>query len=98
MIRYSIANTNSGRVNALYLSPGVDGASKVGRFHTLALIMVLVFLASCSGDQEREDDRHTRGDHVWKNQVEAIDKAREVEGVLKKATKKYKENLDQQSE
>lgn len=70
----------------------------MGRFHTCVLIIALVFLVSCSSDSEPEDNRHTTGDHVWRHQVEAIDKAREVEGMLNKATEKYKDSLNQQSE
>jgi len=70
----------------------------MGHVRVFALIAGLVFLVSCSGDQEPEEGQSARGDHVWKRQVEAMDKAREVEAVVKKATEKYKDNIEQQSQ
>ena len=45
------------------------------------LSLALIALAACSSDT---DEAETREEHVWKNQVEAIDKAREVETILKR--------------
>lgn len=70
----------------------------MGQFRTSALFTVLVFLISCSSDRELEDDRHTRGDHVWKDQVQAYDKVKEVEGILQKAAEKNRDSIEQQSQ
>lgn len=70
----------------------------MNRLYKIALFGALLPLISCSGDQESNSEPRVRGDHVWKYQVESIDRAREVEGVLKDATEKNKKNLDQQSQ
>jgi len=44
------------------------------------LSLALLALTACSSEP---DDAQTRQEHVWKGQVEAIDKAREVETILK---------------
>jgi hypothetical protein len=41
----------------------------------------LIALGACSPES---DEAETAEDHVWKGQVEAIDKAREVETILKR--------------
>lgn len=41
----------------------------------------LMALAACSSEP---DDGQTEKEHVWKEQTEAIDKAREVETILKR--------------
>ena len=52
----------------------------------LTLLLVLgLFLIGCSKQDEEEVK-----EHVWKDQVEAIDKAREVENVLRDAAGKQK--------
>ncbi|MEE8387628.1 MAG: hypothetical protein V3R65_03555 [Acidiferrobacterales bacterium] len=66
--------------------------------HIYVLFVALVLLISCSGDQEPASDRSTRGDHVWKDQVKAYDKAREVENMLKKAAEKNKDNIERQTQ
>lgn len=62
------------------------------------LLIAMVLLVSCSGDQEPAEDRPARGDHVWKDQVQAYDKAKQVEDMLDKAAKKNKQNLEQQTQ
>lgn len=68
------------------------------RSHACVLFIALVFLVSCSGDREPQDGRRTRGDYVWRQQVEAIDKAREVEDAVIKAAEKNKDNIKQQTQ
>ena len=43
--------------------------------------VVLISLAACSSEP---DGAQTNKEHVWKEQTEAIDKAREVETILKR--------------
>jgi len=70
----------------------------MSQFRAFASIAGLVFLVSCSGDQEPEEGQRARGDHVWKDQVESIDRARDIEAVLKDAAEKNKDNLEQQTQ
>lgn len=46
-----------------------------------ALCLALLALCACSSES---DEAETSKEHVWKGQVEAIDKAREVETILKR--------------
>ena len=43
--------------------------------------LALLALGACSSESEETE---TSEEHVWKGQVEAIDKAREVETILKR--------------
>ncbi len=45
------------------------------------LVLGLSALAACSSETDAPEES---GEHVWKGQVEAIDKAREVETILKR--------------
>ena len=54
----------------------------------LALGVVLIMLGGCSSEP---DDADTRKDHVWKEQTDSIDKAREVETILKRNQEKKKQ-------
>lgn len=47
----------------------------------LAPIVLTMAIAACSSDP---DDGQTDEEHVWKEQTETIDKAREVETILKR--------------
>jgi hypothetical protein len=46
-----------------------------------ALGLALLALGACSSES---GDAESSTEHVWKDQVEAIDKAREVETILKR--------------
>jgi hypothetical protein len=48
-------------------------------------------LAACSSES---DEQQTSQEHVWKSQTQAIDKAREVEGILQR--KQSQENQENQ--
>jgi len=45
------------------------------------LSLALIALVACSSEP---DEAQARKEHVWKDQVEAIDKAREVDTILKR--------------
>ena len=54
-------------------------------------VALLVGLAACSPDPDSAAEQgEEEGRHVWKGQTEAIDKAREVETILKR--KQQQEN------
>ena len=55
------------------------------------LSLGLMALAACSSEP---DEAQTSKEHVWKSQTEAIDKAREVEGILQR--KQSRENQENQ--
>lgn len=62
-------------------------SNKIGISHLGLALVVLVSLAACEAEPQAEQ---TRKEHVWKEQTGAIDKAREVETLLKR--KKDQEN------
>ena len=49
---------------------------------------VLIMLSACSSES---DDAKTSEEHVWKEQTDAIDKAREVESILKRGQEQKKQ-------
>ena len=49
---------------------------------------VLMTLTACSSES---DDAKTGKEHVWKEQTDAIDKAREVESILKRGQEQKKQ-------
>ena len=69
----------------------------MNRMQLYILFVTLVLLGSCSGDQESAEDT-TQIDHVWKDQVQAYDNARQVEEMLDQAAKRSKQNLEQQTQ
>lgn len=63
-------------------------------FPKACLAFLLPGLLACSAD----DKPHERGDHIWKDQVRAYDRARAVEGQLQEATDHEKRKIDEQTE
>lgn len=55
----------------------------------LALIALMAIMAMAACESE-PDEGATKNEHVWKDQTGAIDKARDVEAILKR--KKNQEN------
>lgn len=60
---------------------------------TITLIFLLC-LAGCSDNEGTAG----KGDHVWKEQTEAIKKAEQVEGIVLDAAKEQRESIDKQAE
>lgn len=61
------------------------------------MVKTFVFLASalmlfpaCSDNEQGSSERKLSGDHVWKEQTDTIDKAKEVEGLLQDITEKQR--------
>jgi len=54
------------------------------------LISLIIFLSACSEDKEAS------GDHVWKEQTDTIDKAKQVESMLMDAAEKQKKAIEEQ--
>jgi len=61
----------------------------MGKLATFILLgVILMAFTACSSEP---DDTKTEKEHVWKEQTEAIDKAREVESILKRDQEKKKQ-------
>jgi len=54
------------------------------------LISMIIFLTACSEDKE------TSGEHVWKEQTDTINKAKQVEAMIMDAAEKQKKAIEQQ--
>ena len=60
------------------------------------LVITLLLLISCGESQNRNSEQQTNKDHVWKDQVEMLDKARQLEDMaLDSAAKRRKQIEDQ---
>ena len=57
------------------------------------LAVVVISLAACSSEP---DGAQTSKEHVWKEQTGAIDKAREVETILKRTQQQQQQQQQQQ--
>ena len=60
------------------------------------LVITLLLLIGCGESQNRNSEQQTNKDHVWKDQVEMLDKARQLEDMaLDSAAKRRKQIEDQ---
>ncbi len=55
------------------------------------LSATLLLVSACS-----DDDRES-GDHVWKEQTQVLDKAKEVDGLLKDVNDQQRKIIDEQT-
>lgn len=62
----------------------------MGRLTSCLAVCLCCALASCDS-AETETKGAVGDDHVWKSQVQAIDRARDVEGVLRNSTRRQQE-------
>jgi len=62
------------------------------------LSAVFLLVSACSDDDNVASENKGSGDHVWKEQTQAIDKAKEVEGLLKEATDQQRKIIDEQAQ
>ena len=63
----------------------------------MKLAVALIFLlglAGCSGDE----GSGAKGDHVWKEQTDTINKAKQVEGMVMDAAKAQREAVENQEQ
>lgn len=59
------------------------------------VIMTTIFIfAGCSDDKSTE--QKTSSDHVWKEQTQAIDKAKAAQGLIEDATVEQRKIIDEQ--
>lgn len=58
----------------------------------LVLLVSTLFIAACSD----ENDNKASKDHVWKEQTDTIDKAKEVEAMMLKSAEDRSKSIDEQ--
>ena len=56
----------------------------------------LLFISACSDDENSTTEKKLSGDHVWKEQTQAIDRAKEVEGLIQDAADQQRKQIDEQ--
>ena len=61
----------------------------------LGLVILLMFVAACSDDVQKVDGEQ---DHVWKEQTDMIDKAKDVEQLLNNAAAQQRQLIDEQTQ
>ncbi len=57
--------------------------------YAVFLIMACLLFGACGSDEDQ-----TKGEHVWKEQTDTIDKAKAVEGLLIDADQARRENME----
>ena len=62
------------------------------------LATVLVLVSACSDDEPESSERTLSGDHVWKEQTQTIDKAKEAERLLQDVAEKQRKAIDEQAQ
>ncbi|MCH8079662.1 MAG: hypothetical protein IIA06_07785 [Proteobacteria bacterium] len=62
------------------------------------LASTLMLVSACSDNEQGSSERKLSGDHVWKEQTETIDKAKEVEGLLQDITEKQRQAIEAQAQ
>jgi hypothetical protein len=63
--------------------------------HKYIGILVAGFITLLIGCTDNGSGTEDRGDHVWKTQTDALEKAREVEQILHSAAQKRRERMEQ---
>ena len=60
------------------------------------LATALMLVSACSDDEQGSSEGKLSGDHVWKEQTQTIDKAKEVEGLLQDDADQQRKAIDEQ--
>lgn len=64
----------------------------------IILSAVLLLVSACSDDDKATSENKESGDHVWKEQTQVLDKAKEVEGLLKDVSDQQRKIIDEQAQ
>jgi len=56
-------------------------------------LLLSILLLACSDDSP--DQKKASGDHVWKDQTDTMDRAREVEGILDDAAQEQRKIIEE---
>jgi len=64
----------------------------------IILSAVLLLISACSDDDKATSENKESGDHVWKEQTQVLDKAKEVEGLLKDVSDQQRKIIDEQAQ
>lgn len=61
------------------------------------LLLFCLLITGCS-DEGNNNPAKTKKDHVWKEQTDAINKAKEVEGMIMDSAEDTRQQIEKQSE
>jgi len=61
--------------------------------NTLVVLVSIFSMAACTDNS----DSKANGDHVWKDQTDSINKAREVEALMKKTVAEQRKSIEEQT-
>ena len=64
---------------------------------TISLLIISSSIFMACSDENKNTNASAKKDHVWKEQTETIDKAREVEGILMNSAEETRKAVEQQS-
>ncbi len=59
------------------------------------LLLTFLLINGCSKEEKETVSKQTKQDHVWKSQVQALEKAKDVEQVLINAEKNQRQIIDE---
>ena len=59
------------------------------------LLLTFLLINGCSKEEKEKVSEQTKQDHVWKSQVQALEKAKDVEQVLINAEKNQRQIIDE---
>ena len=62
----------------------------------LTAIGILLIFGACSDNDEREPREQVRKDHVWKDQVDMLDKAKGLEDMALDGAERRRKKIDNQ--
>jgi len=62
------------------------------------LCAAFMLIASCSSGDNDSGPPQSAGEHVWKQQTEAMEKAKEMEQIIQNAAEKERRAVDEQFE
>ncbi len=63
----------------------------------LCAVLLVVILSACSSGEEKTSERQSTGDHILKDQVRALEKAKEVGQLMQNTTDKQRQALEGKS-
>jgi hypothetical protein len=64
----------------------------------LIIGITLLLVCACSDDGKDTTKEKLTGDHVWKEQTQAIDKAKAAQGLIEDATVEQRKIIDEQAQ
>jgi hypothetical protein len=63
------------------------------QIHYMLLILMTVFMTACSDETDK-----VKGDHVWKEQTDMIDNAKEVEVLINDAALQQRQQIEENTQ